>query len=463
MKPFDEELVSGSITRSVWKLAWPMVALNLVNGLHGLVDHILVGNFVVSEDKAANAAIGVAWQLFLVIVVLISSLYHGMSVLVARYAGKQDRETLSHVAYHTFLSSVIILAVLAPFGYLLTPRLLGVVNATPEVIAHARPYMRILFVLGMPLFLMFMLTGAMQASGDPRTPLVLGILATLLNIVLSAVLITGLGPIPKLGATGAALATCLAPLVSVLIALRLIMQHKLIIQPPRRLLVMPDLSVLRVVARIGLPTGLGAVVLNLGGVFLLRYIGSLEHSAAAQAAFTICYAQLFSIVQRLSWGLRNAASTMIGQNIGAGNLARGKKGVHVAALFGAVCAFGMGMLYWWFSYGLMGFFGATEGPVVDFGTSLLRYLAVSGVFLASALGYTGGLIGAGETRKPTYIAFVTQIIVLLGLCQIWSSMGRLSTDAIWIFILVSHAARLALTFIVFQRGRWARIKVEIRH
>lgn len=462
LKPFDGEIVSGSVVWSVWKLSWPMVLLHFVNALHGLVDHILVGHFVPSEENAANAGVGIAWQVFLVLVVLISSLYHGMNVLVARYAGKRDRRMLSHIVYQNLLCSVLILMAVGPIGYLAAPHMLRLVNAEPVVMAHALPYIRILFVFGAPLFLMFMMTGAMQASGDPRTPLMLGVLATALNIILSSVLITGAGPFPKLGTSGAALATCLAAAISAVLALMLTARRKLIIQPPPRLTLRPDLAVLRQVVRIGLPTGIQAVLLNLGGVFLLAFIGTLENSAAAQAAYTICYSQLFALVLRASWGLRNAASTVLGQNIGAGSTERGVRGVHVAALLGVGWASLMGLCYVLFPGALMALFKATEDPVFPLAASLLRYLAVSGVFLASALAYTGGLAGAGETKKPMFIALITQIGILLGLCEMWWMLGMLTPTAIWSSIVVSHAVRLLLSLAVFLRGKWRSIEVEVR-
>lgn len=103
MRSFDQELVSGNIFRSVWKLAWPVILLQLISGLHGFVDQVLVGRYV--NDFAANAAIGVAWQLFLVMVVFIASLFHGMGVMVARYSGKQDGASVNLVTYQVFLAS----------------------------------------------------------------------------------------------------------------------------------------------------------------------------------------------------------------------------------------------------------------------------------------------------------------------------------------------------------------------
>jgi putative MATE family efflux protein len=464
MQHFDKELVSGSILRSVWKLSWPVTLLNLVNGTHGFVDHILVGRFVESANNEANAAIGVAWQVFLVVVVFIASLFHGMNVLIARYAGMQDRENMGKVFYQALLMSVFLLVgVVAPLGYVCAPMLLDFVHAEADVQRHALPYLRLLFTCGSPLFLTFMLTGAFQASGDAKTPLKLGILSTVLNITISTVLITGVGPFPKLGTIGAALGTILATLVSASIALSLVLRRKTIIPPPPVFTLWPDFAVIKVIARIGLPTGVQGVLLNLGGVFLLKFIGTLEQSAAAQAAYTICYSQLFSLVSWISFGLRSASGTLMGQNIGAGKHARGKQAVLIAAGFGVIWATGSGLIYWFLGGWLLSLFNATGEPVFSYGVSLLHYLSFSGVVLAAALALTGGIQGAGETKIPMYIAFLTQIVVLLGYCSFFYLLGRLTPDHIWMAILVSHISRLVLTYAFFRTERWAHTELKMAH
>ncbi|MFP4193274.1 MAG: MATE family efflux transporter, partial [Candidatus Hydrogenedentota bacterium] len=344
MKAFDRELVSGSVARSVWKLAWPAVLLRLVDGLHSLVDHILVGNFV---GHHGNAAVGAAWLLFLMVVLGLASLFQGMVVFVSRYAGMQDRDNLSWVVYQTFLATVYLFVFfIAPVGFLIAPHALALVNVTPEVHAHALPYLRIMFTCAAPLFLSMMLAMAFQASGDPKTPLMLGALTTSLNIGLSITLITGLGPFPAMGAAGAALATSLAPICSILIGLSLIYRRKMIIQPPPRYTLKLDIALLKDTARIGLPTGIQAVMLNFGGVLLFRKLGVLPHSAAAQAAFTICYTQIFSLVTWAGFGLRIAAATLMGQNVGAGDVARGKRSVYAAAGLGVTWAALLGLVFW---------------------------------------------------------------------------------------------------------------------
>lgn len=462
MPKFDEELVSGSIFRSVWKLAWPVILLQVMSGIHGFVDHVLVGRYV--EDFAANAAIGVSWQLFLVMVVFIASLFHGMGVMVARYSGKKDRESVNLVTYQVFLTSFyILLFIAAPIGYFITPQLLNLTSASEEVRAYALPYLRILFTCSSPLFMMFALNSAFQATGDPRTPLKLGILTTALNVILSYVLIVGPGSFPSFGALGAAIGTVIAPIPSVAISIWLIARHKTIVGAPEHFTLVPDFKVIRSVARIGIPTGIQAVLLNVGGVILLRFIGALEEGAAAQAAYTICYAQLFSFVTFASFGLRASSATIMGQNLGAGKPERAKAGVYVTSLMALGWASIWAFVYWTFPQALLSLFSVTvsDGAVFGFGEELLSYLALSAFFVAAALTITGGLQGAGDTKTPMYIAFVSQIIVALGLCFVFQQMGILNASKIWTAILVGHFTRFVCTAIFFERGAWKGINVEI--
>ncbi len=463
LKAFDLQIVMGSRLRSVWKLSWPLVTLNLVNGAHGFVDHVLIGHFIGSADNAANGAIGVAWQLFMVIVVLIVSIFQGANVLIARYSGRQDREAISEIFYSALLASIYCLVfLLAPVGYFCSPVLLNALDVAPEVHAHALPYLRLLFLCGTPLFLMFLLTGAFNASGDPKTPLKLGILTTGLNILISIVLITGLGPFPAMGVLGAGLGTVLAPIFSCSAGLYMIYSRRMIIQPPAKFHLLPDIRLLRRMVQIGVPTGIQGVLLNIGGVMLIWYISALHHSAAAQAAYTICYTQLFSLITWASFGLRNASSTLMGQNIGAGKPMRGRECVLLAAVMGAAWAVLVGTLFWTLPDLLLGLFSATEEPLRGFGVTLLRFLAVSGILFTITQSLTGAIQGAGATQVPMMIAFATQIVTLLGLCQLFMSLNLLSATMIWTAIFISHILRFLLTALYFRTTRWAHTSIELK-
>src|SRR3954466_8503402 len=195
---YDRSIVDGPLRDAVWKIAWPTMLTNAISGSVGMVDHILVGNLVGFQ---ANAAIGVSWQIFLVVIVFISSLFTGMAVLVARFAGANEPDKVNRVVYQAFLTAFGLAVILAAVGYFASPMLLQIVNAAPDVRAQALPFMRAMFmgIFGMMMF--FMLSGAFRACGDPQTPLRLGLAMTVLTVAFNVTLI------PRFGTIGAALGT----------------------------------------------------------------------------------------------------------------------------------------------------------------------------------------------------------------------------------------------------------------
>jgi Na+-driven multidrug efflux pump len=252
-KPLDRSIVEGPITRAVWILAWPTMLQNLIGGAQGMVDHALVGRFV---GYAGNAAIGVAIQIFIVVIAFVMSVFSGMGVLVARFAGANEPEKVNRTVYQAFLAALGLWGlVLAPLGWVLAPSLLDVVHAAPAVRMQALPFLRIMFVGSIGMLLFFMVGGALRAAGDARTPLLLGVLLTVLNIACNIALITGLGPLPRLGTAGAAVGTTVAGLVMSGVAVYLLFSGRLPVVWHRGMDWRPDWEILRALFRFGLPTG----------------------------------------------------------------------------------------------------------------------------------------------------------------------------------------------------------------
>jgi putative MATE family efflux protein len=454
---FDRSIVEGPIAAAVWKIAWPTVLQNAIGGLQGIVDHALVGHYV---GFTGNAAIGVSWQIFLVIIVFISSLFTGMGVLVARAAGANDHDRVNRTVYQAFLTALALsIGVLAPVGYVLAPTLLEMVNATPAVRAEALPFLQTMFLYSIGLLMFFMLGGALRAAGDARTPLRLGIAMTALNFVLNVLFIRGAGPIPAYGTHGAAMGTTIASITVSGIGLWLLFTGRLVVHFERTMPLRPDFTVIRSLFRFGLPAGIQGVAMNVAGVMLLRFIGSLPDSAEAQAAYAVGYAELFSLITWTSVGLMGAAAAVAGQNLGAGQPDRSARAVHIAARIGLGVAATIGALFLLIPEQLLGVFGLTDPTVVRLGRELLRFLSVSGLFITVALTYTGGLQGTGDTRSPLYISLVSQVLLPLGICFALERTGQLQASGVWTAILVGHMTRCLLSVLRFQQGKWRHIRV----
>jgi putative MATE family efflux protein len=443
----------------VWRLAWPTVIQNMIGGLQGIVDHVMVGHYV---GFAGNAAIGVGWQIFLVVIVFISSLFTGMGVLVARFAGANDHEKVNRVVYQAFLTAVALaLGILAPIGYLISPTLLELVHASPEVRAEALPYLRTMFVGSFGMLMFFLLGGALRSAGDARTPLVLGVSMTVLNIILNIILIRGLGPIPSYGTMGAALGTVIAGTLVSGVGVWMLLSGKLVVQWTRDMDLRPDWKVIRELFRFGLPAGFQGIAMNVAGVMLLRFIGSLERSAEAQAAYAIGYAELFSFITWTSVGLMGAVAAVSGQNLGAGKPERVERAVQLASRLGLGIAVTIGLLFLTVPELLLGLFGMEDPVVLAIGTQLLGWLSVSGLFIAVALVFTGGLQGTGDTKGPLYISIVAQIIIPIGYCTLMARTKGLVASDIWLAIVLGHATRAALSVLRFRRGTWRAIKIAV--
>jgi putative MATE family efflux protein len=425
---------------------------NIIAGLQGIIDHAMVGHFV---GYTANAAIGVSWQIILVVIVFISSTFTGMAVLVARFAGANQPDKVNRVVYQAFLTAFGLSVVLAAIGYAAAPSLLRLVNAAPDVQAEALPFLRAMFmgIFGMLMF--FMLSGAFRAAGDPQTPLRLGVIMTVLTIVFNVVLI------PMFGTLGAALGTILSSTTVTVYGIWRITRPDSVIHFEKGMSHAADFTIIRSLFRFGLPTGVQGIAMNIGGVLMLRFIGSLEQSAAAQAAYAVGYTELFSLITWTSVGLMGASATIAGQNLGANNPQRAIEGVKVAAQIGLGVAVVIGAMFVLIPGPLLAIFGMTDPIVLSIGRLLLLYLSVSGLFITVALSYTGGLQGTGDTRSPLYISIISQVIIPLGLCTMFQAMYGLDPAHIWMAIVVGHATRATLSVVRFKQGKWRGIAVDI--
>jgi len=326
--------------------------------------------------------------------------------------------------------------------------------------AEALPYLRTMFVASLGQLLYFMIAGALRAAGDARTGLRIGMWIVGLNIGLNMILIRGWGPIPGFGVQGAALGTSIASALASGWGLWLMKTGRVVISfhgVPRR----PDWAIIKSLFRFGLPAGVQGVAMNIAGVLLLRFMGSLPLSAEVQAAYAVCYTELFSFITWTSVGLMGAAAAIAGQNLGAGRPDRSVHAVGVAARFGLMIAGTIGVIFLLFGEQLLAFFGLKDPMVVVIGRQLLRYLSVSGLFITVALTYTGGLQGTGDTRSPLFITLVAQIGVPLGLCFYLQATGQLQATWIWLAIVLGHFTRCVLSVARFLQGRWKHIAVQV--
>ncbi len=452
-KTFDRRIIDGPLRQAVWMLAWPTMLQNIFGGLQGVIDHSMVGHYV---GLNANAAIGVSLQIFILVIVFVASVFSGMGVLVARFAGAGDADAVNRTVYQAFLTAAFLsTGLLAPVGYFAAPWLLSLVNAAPDVQREALPYIRTMFVSSIGMLTFFMMSGALRAAGDVQTTLRTGVAMTVANVILNILLI------PRYGTFGAALGTAIASVGTSGVLIWLLFSGRLVIRFSRGMSFKPDWPIIRELFRFGLPTGIQGIAMNLAGLLMVRFIGSLQYSAEAQAAYAVGYTELFSLITWTSVGLMGAAAAVAGQNLGAGHPDRAAQAPAVAARIGLGVAAIVGLGFVLMPRVLLGAFALTEGVGFEIGRQLLAYLAISGFFVTVALCYTGGLQGTGDTRGPLYISIVSQVIVPVGLCSVIEATRGLAASDIWLAIVLGHATRATLSVLRFRQGRWRNIQVAV--
>lgn len=428
---------------------------NIIGGMQGVVDHAMVGHYV---GHAGNAAIGVSIQLWILMIVFVSSVFTGMGVLVSRFAGAGNADAVNRTVYQAFLSAVIMAVfVMAPVGYFAAPWLLTIVHAAPEVQHVALPFLRIMLVFSFGMLLFFMMSGALRAAGDAKTPLRLGIMLTVLNIVLNIALI------PRFGANGAAIGTTLASGITGLVAMWMLFTNRLVVKFTSTMSFRPDWVIIRQLFKFGLPAGVQGIAMNVAGVTLVSFIGSLATSSEAQAAYAVGYTELFSMITWTSSGLMGATSAVAGQNLGANKMDRAAQSARAGAKIGLCVAAIVGSMFVLIPGPLLGVFNLNDGVAGQIGRQLLGYLAVSGLFVTVALAYTGALQGTGDTKSPLYISIVSQVCVPITICfvaQNFTGSRGLQASDIWLAIVCGHATRATLSVVRFGQGKWKSIAIK---
>jgi Na+-driven multidrug efflux pump len=283
---------------------------------------------------------------------------------------------------------------------------------------------------------------------------------TVLNLILNVVLIRGLGPIPAFGTAGSAMGTCIASGLVGIYSLYKLYSGTWVVSFPKTGYA-PDFKVIRKLFKFGLPAGFQGIAMNVGGVLMAAFMGSLEQGKATQAVYAVCYTQLFLLVTWSSNALMGASAAIAGQNLGAGKPERAIAGVRTAASFGFGGAAVVGLFFFFFPRQLLAVFGMTDPAVVEIGVELLRILAFSGLFISVALTYTGGLQGSGDTKSPLYISIISQVAIPLGICFAIQLLSTLEPIHIWFAILAGHMARCGLSVLRFLQGKWRNIAVDI--
>ena len=437
------DMTQGTIWKQLIYFAFPLLIGNLFQQLYNTVDSVVVGNFVSTE---ALAAVGSVTPIINMLVGFFSGLATGAGVVISQFFGAKNGQML-HKAVHTTLLMTVGLGVIFTFiGIFMTPLMLNLMSTPADVFDGAALYLRIYFggVLGLMLY--NMVSGILRAVGDSKRPLYFLILSSLLNVVLDLAFVL----IFHWGIAGVAIATIIAQFISAFLLLVVLARsdedYKLVLRDLKM-----DAEILKRIVRIGLPAGLQMAVTSFSNVFVQSYIN--RFGSACMAGWT-SYSKIDQFVLLPMQSLSLSATTFVGQNLGAGNLSRAKKGTRVSMAISVAITAVLTVLLIAFSSQLLMLFNQDEN-VLYYGNIFIRYLAPFYVICCINQIFAGSLRGAGDATGPMIIMLLSFVVFR----QIYLFVGSQFFDSI-IFVGLGYPAGCLVCSVFmaihYFRGRWEK-------
>ena len=445
-----QDYTEGPVARAVILLAIPMVLEMSLESVFAVVDIF----FVARLGASAVAAVGLTESMLAVVYALAMGLAMSVTALVARRWGEQDRDGAAHAAAQALLLGIAIAVVLGAAGAWFAEDLLRLMGASDDVIAIGVNYTRIMLGGEVTVILLFLLNAAFRGAGDAAIAMRVLWLANGINIVLAPTLILGLGPFPALGVTGAAVATTIGRGVGAFVAFRTLVGsgHRLAVRAEHWRF---DPVVIGNIIRLSGTATLQFMIGTASWIFLVRVLSTF--GSVAVAGYTVAIRLvIFGILP--SWGLSNAAATMVGQGLGAGKPDRARQAVWTACRFNLVFLGVLGAIFVIAAPTIVRWFGNDEG-VATIAQTALRIIACGFPLYAFGMVLTQAFNGAGDTWTPTWLNFLVFWCFELPLAW-WLSktLGWGPEGAFWA-IALSFSALAGAAAIMFHRGRWAAVRV----
>lgn len=437
------DMTQGCIWKQLLFFALPLLVGQIFQQLYNTIDSVVVGRYV---GKEALAAVGATGNVVNSMIGFFSGLATGAGVVISQYFGARNQKKV-HDSVHTAVAMTLLMAIFCTgAGMLLSRKVLEWMDTPDDVVSHAAAYLQIYFAGVSGLMLYNIGSGILRAVGDSRRPLYFLIFSACLNLGLDLLFVCGLG----MGVEGVAYATIIAQFLSALLTFFVLCRSRECYRFALRDLKL-DFGMLRQILRLGLPAGLQMGITSLSNVFVQSYINAFQSSC--MAGWT-SYNRLdtFAWLPMLALGMAN--TTFVGQNLGAGQLARAKKGTNIALVMSLVGTAAIVLPLMVFSDSALRIFN-DDPEVLRYGKDFIRYISLFYIPFCFTQIYSGALRGAGDSVRPMVICLCSYVVFR----QIYLFIGtRITSSHIFVGLsypmgwLVSSIAMI----VVYKRGTWER-------
>jgi putative MATE family efflux protein len=441
----QRDYTTGPIGRSIIVLAIPMVLEMCMESIFVLVDI----KWVSYLGEEAMATVGLTESLMTLVYTLAIGLSIGATATIARRIGEKDTDGAARAAIQSIVLALIVSATVAIVGAPLAPQLLSLMHASPEVVAQGSGFTRVMLACNASVVLLFVINAIFRGAGDAAIAMRVLWFANAINILLGPCLIFGLGPFPKMGIVGAAVATSIGRGTGALYAFsRLvrkggrfeIKRHHFRLEPAimARLVRFSATGTFQVFIGMASWVGLVRIISDFGTAALAGYIVGMR---------VIIFALL------PSWGMSNAAATMVGQALGAKNPDRAERAVWKAASYNVIFLGVVGLIFVLLARPIIGLF-TTDPNVVPYGVDCLRIVAYGFLFYAYGMVLTQSFNGAGDPWTPTIINLFVFWLWELPLAYVLAKVFGLGTRGVFLAIMIAFSTLAIVSALIFRRGRW---------
>ncbi|HLK21088.1 MAG TPA: MATE family efflux transporter [Bryobacteraceae bacterium] len=446
----SQDFTEGSIGRAIVLLAVPMVLEMIMESLFGVVDVFWVSHL----GADAITTVGLTETCLTLVFVVALGLSMGATAVVARRIGEKHEDAAGLVAVQVIVVGVVVSAIISLLGYFYAPHILRLMGATDGVIALGTNYTRTIFGGCATIFLLFLINAVFRGAGDAAIAMRVLWLANIVNICLNPCLIFGIGPFPKLGVTGSAVGTTIGRGIGVLFQIWILTsgRGRFVIHKKQ---VRLDFPVMLRMIRLSLNAIFQYMVQMASWVGVVRIMATFGSAAAAANTLAIKII-IFAILP--SWGMSNAAATLVGQNLGAGKPDRAERSVWITCFYNMLFLGAVGLFFIVFAETIIGWF--TNDPAVfPLAVSGLRLLSYGYISYAYGMVITAAFNGAGDTFTPTVLN-----LICFWACQIpvaWFLAYRTSLGprGVFVAVVIGDSLLALLGIIWFRRGAWKRTVV----
>jgi len=442
-----EELdyTTGPLGRAILLLSIPMVLEMAMESVFALTDAFFVSRL----GTDAVATVGLTEAMVTILFAVAHGLGIGTTAMIARRIGEKDKPGARTTAAQAILLGLAVSAAFAIPGFVFARDLLGAMGGSPELVASGHGFTRVIFGGCGTIVLLFLLNAVFRGAGDAAIAMRVLWIANAVNIVLDPCLIFGLGPFPEMGVTGAAVATTVGRGIGVAVQLYILFFGGSRIRIAIRHLA-PRVRVMIRLFRLSVGGMLQTVISHSSWLVLVWIVGSF--GAAAVAGYTIAI-RLVIFALLPSWGLANAAATLVGQNLGAGRPDRAERSAWLAGILNTVFLLGVAVVFVTAAGPMIRLF-STEAAVVAAGISCLRWVSYGYPFYAWGMVMVQGFNGAGDTYTPTVINIFCYWLFQLPLAWALAHSAGFGATGVFMAIMIAEAALAVVVVVVFRRGKW---------